>query len=424
MVKVKICANKSIEDAKMCIAAKADIIGILVGQAHNSTDFVTKEVAKEICDYAKNNIDVALVTHLTNADEIIELTNYIGNNIIQLHSDIEEREVLKIHDTLPDVRLIRLIHIATDGTVCTDYQNMVYADYYLLDSFNLSTNQVGGTGLTHDWNKSSEIIKLLDKPAFIAGGLNPNNVKKAIAIINPYGVDVNSGCKNELGVKDADKVKAFVNNAKYPKKIIFDLDNTLLFLSGSWKTCYEAFIKKNNLAVDAETLFKLIGDFERNHPDEILTISDLLNELNKNANFKLTDVALHELEVEYAKIPLENLPEVKELLEYLATKYELIAYSNWFTSNQLRRLKLNQLDHYFSRIYGWDIIPSKPSKSAILDIVNGDNIEDYTFIGDQIEYDLEIPKQLGMKVILFNRTSINQDEYQEVRSIADLKKIL
>ena len=84
----------------------------------------------------------------------------------------------------------------------------------LLDSFNLKTNQVGGTGLTHDWNKSYELIKQLDKPTFLAGGLNPNNVKEAIKTANPYGVDVNSGCKNETGRKDNEKVKQFVKNAK------------------------------------------------------------------------------------------------------------------------------------------------------------------------------------------------------------------
>lgn len=91
---------------------------------------------------------------------------------------------------------------ASDGTICTDYKKMKYVDYYLLDSFNLKTNQVGGTGLTHDWNKSGELIKQLDKPTFLAGGLNPDNVKIAIETARPYGVDVNSGCKNEHGKKD------------------------------------------------------------------------------------------------------------------------------------------------------------------------------------------------------------------------------
>ena len=214
MVKVKICANKSIEDAKMCIDAGADIIGILVGQEHTSNDFVDKYVAKEITDSVNGKCDVALVTHLTNADEIIELTKFIGNNIIQLHSDINEEEVEKIVKNLPNVKLVRLIHVSSDGEICTDYSKMKYVDYYLLDSFNLKTNQVGGTGLTHDWNKSRELIEKLDKPTFLAGGLNPDNVSKAIMLAKPYGVDVNSGCKNDKGIKDRDKVREFIKNAK------------------------------------------------------------------------------------------------------------------------------------------------------------------------------------------------------------------
>lgn len=214
MIKVKICANKSIEDAKMSIDAGADIIGILVGQEHSSTDFVDKYKAKEISDYAKNKCDVSLVTHLTKAKDIIELTRFIGNNIIQLHSNIDELEVEKIVNELPNIKLVRLIHVSSNGEICTNYKKMKYADFYLLDSFNLATNQVGGTGLTHDWNKSGELIKILNKPTFLAGGLNPENVENAIKQAKPYGVDVNSGCKNDKGIKDKEKVMRFVENAK------------------------------------------------------------------------------------------------------------------------------------------------------------------------------------------------------------------
>lgn len=153
MVKVKICANKSIEEAQMCLNAGADIIGILVGQEHASNDFVNKEVAKQITDFVDGRCDVSLVTHFTNAEEIIKLTKFIGNNVIQLHSDIDEDEVKKIITEIPNVKLVRLIHVSSDGQICTDYKKMKYADFYLLDSFNLKTNQVGGTGLTHDWKK-------------------------------------------------------------------------------------------------------------------------------------------------------------------------------------------------------------------------------------------------------------------------------
>jgi phosphoribosylanthranilate isomerase len=212
MIKVKICANRSVEDAKMSIDAGADVIGILVGQEHTSDDFVDKFKAREIATFAKGKCDVSLVTHLTNAKEIIELTKFIGNNTIQLHSDISEDEVKLIRKELPNVKLVRLIHVSSDGKICTDYQKMKYVDFYLLDSFNLKTNQVGGTGLTHDWNKSRKLISILNKPTFLAGGLNPNNVKEAIKLARPYGVDVNSGCKNDKGVKD--KVRDFIYNAK------------------------------------------------------------------------------------------------------------------------------------------------------------------------------------------------------------------
>lgn len=214
MVKVKICANKSIEDAKMCLDAHADIIGLLVGQEHNSNDFIDKYTAKEINSYVNGRCDVSLVTHLINADEIISLTNFVGNNIIQLHSNIEEGEVEKIVEVLPEIKLVRIIHISDDGKIITDYKKMKYVDFYLLDSFNLKTDQVGGTGLTHDWYKSHELIKELNKPTFLAGGLNSENVEEAIKIAHPYGVDVNSGCKNETGNKDAHKVKQFVYNSK------------------------------------------------------------------------------------------------------------------------------------------------------------------------------------------------------------------
>lgn len=210
---VKICANKSINDAKMCIDAGADFLGLLVGQRHNSTDFIDKYTAKEIATFSKGKIKTVLVTHLTNGEEIVELTQFIGNDVIQLHSNIDEDEVEKIINVLPSIKLIRLIHVSRNGQILTDYKTMKYADYYLLDSVNLETNQVGGTGLIHDWNIDRELIKKLDKPTFIAGGLTPENVANAIKTAKPSGVDVNSGCKLN-GIKNKRLVKEFVYNAK------------------------------------------------------------------------------------------------------------------------------------------------------------------------------------------------------------------
>ena len=424
-MKVKICANTSVEEAQMCIDAGADIIGILVGQEHASNDFVDKEKAKEICEYVNKRCDVSLVTHLTNADEIIGLTKYIGNNIIQLHSDIDESEVEKIKNELPNIELVRLIHVASDGTICTDYKKMKYADYYLLDSFNLKTNQVGGTGLTHDWNKSGELIKLLDKPTFLAGGLNPDNVELAIKTAKPFGVDVNSGCKNEHGKKDKEKVRQFVVNAKYneSKKIIFDLDNTLLFISDEWIDAYNFFIDKYNLNVSAKELYSTIGTIEKNNPDIYITKQFFIDYINDKLSLDFDEQKCDELLEIYAKIPLKNIEVVGNILAYLSNKYELIAYTNWFTDNQILRLKINKIDNYFSKVLGWDVLPVKPSMKGLREIV-GNNINNYIFIGDNIDMDIKLPVSIGIETIFYNRKGIFQDEYKEIRNIDELKGIL
>ena len=74
-------------------------------------------------------------------------------------------------------------------------------------------------------------------------------------------------------------------------------------------------------------------------------------------------------------IPLLNTDKIYELLEYLSNKYELIAYSNWFTEDQEYRLERYDLKKFFKKVYGWDIIPLKPSTKGPLEITKGNIIE-------------------------------------------------
>lgn len=88
-----------------------------------------------------------------------------------------------------------------------------YVDALLLDSGNqaLEIKELGGTGRTHDWNLSREIVTLVDIPVFLAGGLKPDNVAMAINAVKPFGVDVCSGVRsnNEL---DKNKLHEFITN--------------------------------------------------------------------------------------------------------------------------------------------------------------------------------------------------------------------
>ena len=208
------------------------------------------------------------------------------------------------------------------------------------------------------------------------------------------------------------------------KKIIFDLDNTLLFISKDWNNYYQSFIDKYKLSITSEELYSAIGCVEKDVKDTLVTKSFLIDFLNKRLSINMNEEKLDSFMNFYLDIPLIKIEEVYDVASYLSTKYELIAYSNWFVSSQTDRLRKAGILKFFSKIYGWDILPLKPSKQAIELIVGNDNIRDYIFIGDNIYTDLMIPDSLGINTIFYNRKRISQDKYKEVLEINELKKIL
>lgn len=208
------------------------------------------------------------------------------------------------------------------------------------------------------------------------------------------------------------------------KTIIFDLDNTILFLSNEWEKIYESFIKKYNLNVTAKDLFLTVGKIEKNNPDKYISKEFFVNHINENLSLNIDLNIGDALLDKYTRIPLSRVDEVRKLLEYLSSKYKIIAYTNWFTDNQIKRLKLNGLDKYFKKVYGWDILPVKPSRKGLEEIIKDDDMNKCIFIGDNLEGDIILPDSMGMDTIFYNYKNIPQDKYKEVKDIIDLKNIL
>ena len=209
------------------------------------------------------------------------------------------------------------------------------------------------------------------------------------------------------------------------KKLVFDLDNTLLFLSEDWAINYQKFIDKYNLNIKPVDLYYAIGTFEKSNSGVLVDIDYFLNYINSKLSINVKEEEqLIDLLNLYADIPLLYTDTIYDILDYLSKKYELIAYTNWFTNNQIDRLKKYNLDKFFTKVYGWDLLPTKPSKEGLLEIVKYNNISDYTFIGDSIEFDIELPNSIGMNTIFYNRKDIVQDKYKEIKNIEELKEIL
>jgi phosphoribosylanthranilate isomerase len=112
----------------------------------------------------------------------------------------------------PGVRLIKAIHVTGPEAVENARCFAGVADALLLDS--RTADRLGGTGRTHDWTISRAVVAAVAPvPVYLAGGLNPENVRQAIETVRPAGVDVNSGVEDAHGAKDPAKVAAFAATA-------------------------------------------------------------------------------------------------------------------------------------------------------------------------------------------------------------------
>ncbi len=214
-MRIKICGIKRVEDAIMATYCGADSIGLVVGQKHNSDDFIDKHLAKKIVKECPPYISPVLVTELDDAEEISNLAHEIGATSIQLHSDCSVDSIISIRKSLPHVKLIKNFHVKGLEIIHAMKPFESVVDAFILDTLDLANDKVGSTGLVHDWNISRDIVKEVSRPVILAGGLTPENIREAIQFVRPYGVDASSGLKDSDGFKDEMKVINFVYRAKH-----------------------------------------------------------------------------------------------------------------------------------------------------------------------------------------------------------------
>ena len=214
-MRIKICGIKTEADVDIVIKSGADAAGFLVGQIHTSTDFILPGTAARLSGILPPFITPVIVTHLTDVPSILDIVKKTGITTLQLHGGNSPEDVRKICDALPgNGKIIYAVHIIKSEIVPSLDAYYPFIDAVLLDSYNMTTGQVGGTGQIHDWVLSARIVKTSTVPVILAGGLNPSNVEEAIKTVNPYGVDANSGLKNPEGGRDSGLCRAFVANSR------------------------------------------------------------------------------------------------------------------------------------------------------------------------------------------------------------------
>jgi len=199
MTKIKICGIKTLPDALAAINAGADYLGF--NFYPKSARFIEVDVCVEITSVLKReHPEIHLVGVFVNSpvDEIKHILETCALDFVQLHGD-ETPEMLAALDGKA-FKAFRGVPQYVNGF------SREKAPALLVDA--AVEGAYGGTGVTADWSAGAELAKRY--PLLLAGGLTPENVAEAVRQVKPWGVDVASGVEVSLGVKDAGKMRAFV----------------------------------------------------------------------------------------------------------------------------------------------------------------------------------------------------------------------
>jgi phosphoribosylanthranilate isomerase len=213
MFQVKICGITRSQDARIAAEAGADAIGLnfFPGSRRSISELRAVEI---MTGFPQNLLRVGLFVN-AEVGEVCRLFDMLRLGLIQLHGD-EPPEYLAQLGTRPVMRAFRL---QADGwSPILDYlgrcrELRCLPRMVLIDAF--QPGHYGGTGKTADWRLLANWRQYLaDMPLVLAGGLTPENVAEAIDAVHPAAVDTASGVESEPGIKNPQKVQAFVQNAQ------------------------------------------------------------------------------------------------------------------------------------------------------------------------------------------------------------------
>jgi phosphoribosylanthranilate isomerase len=206
-VRVKVCGLTSEADLGVAVDAGADAVGFVTDVPVETPREVSPDRARELVEAVPPFVTSVLVTMPGSVAECVDLAEHVGVDAVQVHGDLSPAEVGQLR-----AAFVGDVLVATDHATAPTYADAV--DGLVVDSVDAAG--AGGTGETHDWERTREVVRRLDVPVVLAGGLVPSNVADAVRTVRPFAVDVASGVEREddPGRKDHDAVRTFVSRAR------------------------------------------------------------------------------------------------------------------------------------------------------------------------------------------------------------------
>ncbi len=201
--RLKICGLTTLADARFCAAAGADFLGFI--QYDKSPRYIPPTEAAAIIEWLYGCQSVGVFVNAS-ADEVNRAVETAGFAYVQLHGE-ESPETC----SLIDRPIIKTLHVGP-GTKPAGLRLMMAPFEEIVEAFLLDTRKDGlrgGTGERFDWDVARDLSRT--HRIFLAGGIDADNVRGAVEAVQPYAIDLSSGLESAPGVKDFDKVTAFVD---------------------------------------------------------------------------------------------------------------------------------------------------------------------------------------------------------------------
>ncbi|HWX95275.1 MAG TPA: phosphoribosylanthranilate isomerase [Solirubrobacteraceae bacterium] len=203
--KVKVCGITNLEDAELAVALGAWTVGMIFYEG--SPRRASLDQAERIGAALRRKVQLCGVFVNASLDQLVHTSQQVGLTMLQLHGD-EGPSFCAEAARRTGARVIKAAQVSGPGDV-QDLERF-HVDFHLLDARASGAGRSGlrgGTGETFDWGLlASRRSKL---PLILSGGLSPENVAEAIALVGPYGVDTASGTEAAPGHKDPQKLRAF-----------------------------------------------------------------------------------------------------------------------------------------------------------------------------------------------------------------------
>ena len=212
---IQIAGISDAAEAQMLQQCRVRYLGFPLRLPVHREDLTEQEAAAIIKSLTPPVFGV-LITYLHEATEIAGFCHALGARIVQLHGDIEREELKRLKTLDPSLTVIKSLvvgmrdHKALEATLS---ELSPFVDAFITDTFDPKTGASGATGKAHDWRVSRRLVALADRPVILAGGLTPENVKRAILEVRPAGVDSHTGVENSAGRKSREKVQKFLSEA-------------------------------------------------------------------------------------------------------------------------------------------------------------------------------------------------------------------